>query len=312
MDAQLVDRIVQQVIEALRAQAQGQDQDQKASAPIAPPPAQAATPPASKPAKADDKSTPAWKRVQRSGYVPPRPLFVPPKPAAPDRAEWRQFITAEMLLQRLTAAEGGVIELAANERLTPAAEDIAEKRHLTVRKAQAPAAVKAAPPSADAPAPAAPAGASSQLPAAPAASAQSGGVGLVIVGATPKVAAAMDSLRREMKLVDYTLTDCWMANTLALADAVTSGQVCCGVVLAPYAADAMALAAKAPGIRAVQGTRLDSVAAAVRRFSANLLVVEHAVSTQHEIRSMVRAMCGPRGEPTNQPLMQRLGELEKR
>ena len=55
------------------------------------------------------------------------------------------------------------------------------------------------------------------------------------------------------------------------------------------------LAGKIAGIRPVQGTRLASVAAAVRHFDANLLVVEHAFGTYHETRMMIRTFVLDRG-----------------
>ena len=115
-----------------------------------------------------------------------------------------------------------------------------------------------------------------------------------------------------MALVDYTQTDCWVRNLRALCGAVAAGGAAAGVAILPYAAGATLLANKIKGIRAVQGTRPDSVSAALRHFDANILVIEHALSTFHEMRAMVRRFATERtGRPAAEVLMAAVGELER-
>ena len=90
------------------------------------------------------------------------------------------------------------------------------------------------------------------------------------------------------------------------------GETKLGVVLAPYGADAMLLASKCKSVRPVLGTRAESVAAAVRHFGANLLVLEEALSTHHEMRQMVRTIAAPRGEPSHAALLERVAKQEGR
>jgi ribose 5-phosphate isomerase RpiB len=71
-----------------------------------------------------------------------------------------------------------------------------------------------------------------------------------------------------------------------MCEALAAGRLSLGVAILPYAADAVVLANKFPGVLAVQGTRRESVAAAVRHLGANLLVLEHSLSTFHELRAM--------------------------
>jgi ribose 5-phosphate isomerase RpiB len=95
-----------------------------------------------------------------------------------------------------------------------------------------------------------------------------------------------------------------------LCQAVAAGEVAAGAAILPYAADAMAVAGKVKGVRPVQGTRPESVAAALRHFSANLLVLEHAFSTHHQMRTMLRQIAsGARG--AGEALEAALLELER-
>ena len=67
------------------------------------------------------------------------PLTVRPGPVAgkaADAAPQKVFLTAEMLERRLAseATDGRAVELAHNEFLTPAAMDVVDERHLTIRR----------------------------------------------------------------------------------------------------------------------------------------------------------------------------------
>jgi hypothetical protein len=72
----------------------------------------------------------------------------------------------------------------------------------------------------------------------------------------------------------------------------------------------MAVAGKVKGIRPVQGTRVESVAAALRHFGANLLVLEHAFSTHHQMRTMLRTLAAG-GKGAGGALEAALVELER-
>jgi hypothetical protein len=244
----------------------------------------------------------------------PTPVLSPKQPAP------RVFVTADILQQRVSVSgQGGLIELAPNERLTPSAMDLAEARHIAVRRlpeasvgvVEAQAECRGATPcsgQAD-PTSSVPAGEPSSL----APQATSSAIGFVVERVVPSVASAIKALGYDgLSMIDYTQTDCWMANLEALSGAVASGQVRAGVALLPFAADAMMLAGKMRSIRPVQGTCIESVSAALRRFDANLLVVEHAVSTFYEIRAMVRLFASQRTDkPTNPSLMATVARLER-
>lgn len=213
------------------------------------------------------------------------------------------FVTGEMLQQRLSGGtDKGVLELAPNEFLTPNAADLVEQRHLSVRrKAQA---VLAAGPQGN------PQG--SRQPIAGAAATGSGSVGLVVDRADDKVAGVISAVTRAgLSLVDCGRTDCILGNIEALCEAIRSGEVACGVAIVPYAAGAMALCGKFKGVRPVQGTRPESVAAGVRQFHANLLVLEHAFYTFHELRRMIQTFAArPGAGPTDKALMDAVARQE--
>ena len=100
-------------------------------------------------------------------------------------------------------------------------------------------------------------------------------------------------------------------DTVAEARSDTGATVSMIYVPAPYAADAIVLANKIAGIRAVQGTCVQSVAAAMRHFDANVLILEHALSTFHEMRMMVRQFVTQRtGVPIAKAVMDAIGQLE--
>ena len=290
MSDDLVNRIAEQVLAALKAQG------------TAPPPAA--------PAGADADAAP----LAIPASAAPAPMA---KPGAPPKV----FVTAEMLGQRLAVddGDGRAIELAPHEFLTPAAADLADERHVAVRK-PAPSLPKA-----PAPASASVGGNPGQAAAtdtpgavvAPAAPGGDGartcGLGLVVERPSDTVRSVLAALARDgLAVADYSQTDCWIVNTQLLCKAIAGGTVPAGVVVLPYAADAMVLAGKVRGIRAVQGTRVDSVAAALRHFAANLLVLEHAFSTYHEMRTMVRLFAGERpARPAAEVLVDAVAKLER-
>ncbi|MCJ7544157.1 MAG: hypothetical protein MUP47_06265 [Phycisphaerae bacterium] len=203
------------------------------------------------------------------------------------------FITAEMLAHRLAAAGGGLVELAGNEVLTPNAVDLVDQRRLIVRRASG-------------------AGTSS-----PSAAPQTtppcacGVIGIITHRPDEKVRGVLSALGREGVAVrDFTQGDCWITNLRRLCQAVAAGEVAAGAAILPYAADAMVLAGKVKGVRPVQGTRTESVAAALRHFGANLLVLEHAFSTHHQMRAMLLALAGG-GRAAGGALGAALVELER-
>jgi hypothetical protein len=169
-------------------------------------------------------------------------------------------------------------------------------------------------------------------------------VGLVVVKPNAKIDSLLSAIEHDgISARNYTQTDCWMRNVESLCDAIgkTGTDSEChaqvragmssedgdrhrfqtteigvspllGVVIAPYAADVMVLAAKHKGVRPVQGTRADSVTAAVRHFGANLLVLEHAISTYHEMRQMLRTFTAPRPAPNFAALLDKIAAREAR
>jgi ribose 5-phosphate isomerase RpiB len=138
-------------------------------------------------------------------------------------------------------------------------------------------------------------------------------LGLITVNPTANVENFLAAMRNEgLAAQSFNHADCWMRNLESLCDALAGGEVKLGAIVAPYAADAMLLAGKCKGVRAVQGSSVAAVAAAVRHYDANLLVIEHAVSTFHEMRQMVRTFTAPRQAPANTALMERVAKKEGR
>ena len=283
---QLVDRIIRQVMAELR------DRGVAAAATV-PDPSPA-------PAVADDSPTPS------------------PSPTPTQKA----FLTAEMLLRRLasTDGDGRSIELAPHEFLTPAALDVVDERRLAVKKSAA--ALPSAAPN-DSQSPSEPLEASRNpttcdrlaAPRPPAT------LGLVIDRPSDTVRGVLSAMSHEpAAVIDYTQTDCWIVNTRLLCEAIVGGKVGAGAVIRPHAADAMVLANKVQGIRAVQGTAVESVSAAIRQFAPNVLVIEHTLSTYHEMRAMLRMFAGGRtadagareaASGQNEILMDTIGKLER-
>lgn len=202
----------------------------------------------------------------------------------------KSFLTADMVQARLAGGKGSALELAANEFLTPAAMDLLQRRQVTATRSNRVAANETAERVATQRSSHAIPPATSSVRACP-----SGAMGLVVARKNDKVEGAVLALAREgIRFVDCTRTECWVANVRGLCEAIAAGSLAAGVAMLPYAADAMVLANKARGVRAVQGTRVESVQAAVRHLGANLLVLEHELSTFHELRAMTRTFVSDR------------------
>ncbi len=232
-------------------------------------------------------------QLRQQGTPPQSPspaaseLPAPPKAAeCGEAAELasKVFVTADMLAQRLAAGgQGGVLELACNEFLTPNAEDFVARRHMTIRKAPKPLATQRVEPSCSSPAIDQQPSAASQQETSEAC------LGVVVHRGNEKIEGLLRALKYDLPhLRDLSLNGCWMENVRAMCQQIAAGRLVAGVAILPYAADAMVLANKIDGILAVQGTRPASVAAAIRHFGANVLVCEHAFSTFHEMRQMIR------------------------
>lgn len=205
------------------------------------------------------------------------------------------FVTADMFTRRMAASHnGGAIELAENEFLTPSAAELAEIKHIVVKKT--PKQMPQAAPSPDQP---------QAIP-------KKNSIGLVIERPGDKVAGVINALRYDgIELAGFNETDRWIRNLRSLCEAVAAGRHTAGVALLPYAADAMILANKIDGIRAVQATRPASVAAALRHFGANMLIVEHVFCTYHEMRAMIRTFAAGAGQPGGGDLLlETVAELE--
>jgi ribose 5-phosphate isomerase RpiB len=221
------------------------------------------------------------------------------------RSVSKVFITVDDLTQRLTGSKGGVIELAHNEFLTPAAVDLAEAKNLTISKielnSELPAFAKA---SEDKPEERKKD--SNQTP-------DTTTIGLVIDRTNEKVRSVTGSLSHDgIGFSRFDGSSCWMENVRSMCQSVASGELPAGVVVMPYAADAMVLANKIKSIRAVQGTRLGSVQAGLRHFGANVLILEHAFSTFHEMCTIIRAFTNGRGnQATSGLLLEAVGREER-
>jgi ribose 5-phosphate isomerase RpiB len=222
------------------------------------------------------------------------------------------FLTADDLQSRIETTGAGVVELAANEVLTPQAKDLADASRIVVRRAV----TAADPPSVQ------PiikddhtqaVEALTVVSRPPADRAVIGPVGLVVFRPTELVVTVLQALRHDgPTFVDYSQTDCWFRNTEALAAAIRDGEAAVGILMMRYAADAMVVAGKIKGLRPVQGTRPESVVAAVRRFNANILVLEHRLSTFHEMRAMIRAFTAARTQPIGGDVLATIDKHERR
>jgi ribose 5-phosphate isomerase RpiB len=241
------------------------------------------------------EANPAPRMHVRPGAATPQaqPKARPAK-CRPADAPRKVFLTADMLLQRLAgdSGQGRTIELAHNEFLTPAAMDIADDRHLAVRKQPKPLASPAGEVCSDAVRRSGPEYALTgtlQTPAAGPSGARNAAIGLVVQKPNELVRGVLDGLERDgITAFDFNRTDCWIVNTRMLCEAVVSGSPAGGVVMVPQAADAVVLANKVRGIRAVQGASPAGLALAMARLAPNVLVLEHSSATFHEIRTMLR------------------------
>jgi len=258
VDDQLINAIIDQVVATLRKK--------PTSSPVAP----AAS---AQPAKSQAISP---NRVQAAKTQTPRPAG-------------KVFLTAELLAQRLACqTQGGALELADNEFLTPSAQDLVATKHITVHKVKTPALCTDIQTSSGCGNPGPETAGLSKQPGC-------GGIGIVVEKPDAKVEGLLRALSYDISsLSDGNQTDCWILNIRGMCDAIVSGSLTAGVAIFPYGADAMLLAGKIKGIRPVQGTRPASVAAAMRHYDANLLVLEHAFGTFHEMRQMVRTFIAPR------------------
>ncbi len=200
----------------------------------------------------------------------------------------RVFITADMLRQRLDQAKGSTLAIAANEYLTPAATDLVARMNLSISRslgaagATKPAQLKKT---------------KLTVPSIPGARAAvgSGPVGLVVEKHDDRIQSVLAALAHDgVVFIDRTGPDCWPTNLINLCGAIGSGELTAGVVAMRYAAEAMVIANKIAGIRACQGTCVASVSAAVRRIGANVLILETALSTFHELRAMTRGFVSQR------------------
>ncbi len=320
MDEELVNKVVKQVLEALKAQGVAGGLPVGAPSMPMPPNVAAATPAPARPtAKAISADLTARLRSQQHTAGGNRVLAAPGKPAvnaSHHREPGKVFITADALARRVSggAAEGGVVELAHNEFLTPSAEEVAERKHWIIKRQVKP--IMHAPPAGQEADPVAP-GSAAKLEqavvpsAAKSSRARAGSIGIIVHKSNSKVESVLAAMAADgVPLVDYGQGGCWMTNLQGLCEAIVAGKLAMGVAILPYAADAMVLANKIHGVLAVQGCKAESVAAGVRHFGANLLVLEHAMLTYHEMRQMVRVFAAPRQAPIATALLEHITNLE--
>jgi ribose 5-phosphate isomerase RpiB len=121
-----------------------------------------------------------------------------------------------------------------------------------------------------------------------------GPVGLVCDD-TEQIRALLGALRYDgATFVDCNGTDCWIANLESLAGRIAGGELAGGIVIKPYAADAMLLAGKLKGLRPVQGVSSQAVAGGVRHFDANVLVMGHRTSHFGQMKAMINVFTAAR------------------
>ncbi len=227
----------------------------------------------------------------------------------------RVFITVDDLRQRLSGINGSVIELSHNEFLTPAATDFAEQKNLTISKIERNIGIPEYHTSGVL------ASARHDETGTPRStptdtnpdSTPTTTIGLVIDRSDEKVRSVTDSLSNNgIGFSRFDRSSCWMENLRSMCRDVASDGLVAGVAIMPYAADAMVLANKITGIRAVQGTRLESVKAGLRHFGANVLILEHAFSTFHEMCTMIRAFTNNRANKVSSGvLLEAVGREER-
>ena len=205
----------------------------------------------------------------------------------------RKFITADELRERLAQAGKGVVDLAANESLTPAASDVVDQMGILVRelKELAPLyvpTVKITPPAKQAIK-------TLTTGTKPTGRATVGAVGLAVHEPDAQVESLLGSMRYDgTTFIDCSKTECWILNTECLAEQINCGPAAVGILIVPFATDAMVVAAKMQGIRPVQGTSEAAVAGAMRHYDANLLVIGYRDSGFGQMRAMVRTFTAAR------------------
>ena len=220
------------------------------------------------------------------------------------------FITADDLSARLNNSSSSSVELASNEYLTPAAADLVARLKLGItRKPNPPARPVSKPllPGKSIPT-------SKDVPLSASWNTQgTGPVGLITYFPDEKTNSALRALAHDgIFFTSCTDDECWMVNLLNLCGGINEGSLTLGVALFPFAADALIMANKVPGIRAVQGTAVESVAASVLRLNTNLLILEHRISTFHELRAMTRIFVQNRMvSGIAKDVISRIEELEK-
>ena len=224
----------------------------------------------------------------RRATPPPASAAEPETPAAPERV----WLTAGMLADRAGGARA--VTLGANEYLTPAAGDFASSGGIEVMRQPVHPAVT-------------PASAGQVKPAA-----LTKTLGLVVYRPDAKVEAALAAASRNGVVTrGFAQADCWMVNTRAMCGEIVAGALAGGVIIDRYAAAAVVLAAKIPGIRPVQGVSVQAVEAALRQFDANVLVIGCVNHSVYELRSMIdRFSTGRRMGRGRTVLLDEVAQLE--
>jgi hypothetical protein len=212
----------------------------------------------------------------------------------------RKFLTADDLRDRLEQTGKGVLDLSANEALTPAAADLVDQMGLVIRRLADSAplyvpTVKVAPPIKQAVK-------TLTTGTKPTGRATVGAVGLAISDPDTQVESLLGSLRYDgTTFVDCSKTECWILNTEYLAEQMVYGPLTAGVVIAPFATDVMVVAGKMRGIRPVQGTSDDAVAAAVRHYDSGF----------GQMRAMIRTFTAARTPLPVADIMKAIDRHEK-
>jgi ribose 5-phosphate isomerase RpiB len=220
----------------------------------------------------------------------------------------RRFLTADDVATRIAEAGSGVLALAANEVLTPAAADAVDR--LNVHVTRTVDAIPVGIPKVTVPSTMDETMAS-LTHAKPTGRATVGAVGLVVERPTTQVEALLGSLRFDgTTFVDSNVSECWIVNLEALADAMNTGPLSAGVLIAPHAADAAVVAGKMKGIRPVQATSDAAVTASVRHYDANLLVIGHRDCGFGEMRAMIRTFTAARTGLVNADILKAIARHE--
>jgi ribose 5-phosphate isomerase RpiB len=197
------------------------------------------------------------------------------------------------------------VHLAAHEKLTPAAADLAEAKGIEIK--------------ADSPAKPAEKCAGGACPT-PAASPRRGRIaamlrttGLVVHRDDLKVQAVLASLGRGgLPLRGYDASDCPITNTHSMCQAIAAGELAGGIIIDRYAAAPVVHAAKFAGIRPVQGVSTAAVEAALRQYQANVLVIGHADVSGYQIKTMIeRFVAGAGAAAAGNSLTAAIEQLER-